>query len=303
MQCEGEMKLLQNLAVIGLSAVFPIFAVDADLLKYGGPDAKEIAGVYVSRVIASPLGLFAQSKLGQNNNQFAKFIADTGFDPRRDLVELVAFSQGGQGKKPGIVAARGRFDSALLGAAMATRGMKQASYSGVDIYERQGDTLIAFPEPGIVIAGDGAIVRAALDRRNKPSELDASVAAKINGAASRNDIWFVATGQGIKVGKMKLPDDSLEVVSGGLLLGSTVELTAEAVMKTEKDAQALAQVIQFMTAMGQMQGNRGSAPPFVTLLQNAKSSVQGTTVLFSVSAAQSDLEKLLSGPAKRASIQ
>ena len=305
MQYEGEMKLVRNLTVVAAFAALPTFALDADLLKYGGTDAKEIVGVYVSRVIASPLGLFAQSKIGQDPGAFAKFISDTGFDPRRDVVELIGFSQGDQGKKPGMVVARARFDMARLGAAFVANGMKQSTHSGIDTYERRGDTLIAFPEPGIVLAGDGAVVRAAIDRRGAPSSLDAAVAAKVNAAAARNDVWFVASGQrGLGFGKMKLPEDSLEVISGGLMLGSTVELTAEAVMKTEKDAQALAQVIQFVTAMGQMQGNRNSAaPPFLTLLQNAKSTVQGSTVLISVSAAQADLEKLLSPPLKQAAIQ
>jgi hypothetical protein len=295
------MKLLRNVAVIAACAAFPALALDADLLKYGGPDAKEVAGVYVSRVIASPLGLFLQSRIGEDQGGLAKFIADTGFDPRRDIVELVGFSQGAQVKKPGMVAARARFDAARLGAAFVANGMKQSTYSGVEVFERGIGALIAFPEPGIVLGGDGDLVRAALDRRGKPSELDPAVLSKVNNAASRNDVWFVAAGQrNIGLGRMRLPEDSLEGISGGLVLGSTVELNAEAVMRTEKDAQALAQLIQFITAMGQVQGNRGSGVPFLALLQNAKSTVQGTTVLFSVSATQEDLEKLLSPPLKRA---
>ncbi len=292
---------LNSLVLIATAAVSPIFAVDADLLKYGGADAKDIAGVYVSRVIASPLGLFAQSRLGQDDVAFGKFINVTGFDPRRDLIELVAFSPGGEGKKPGMVAARGRFDAERLGAALIEKGMKRSSYSGVDIYEGTGPATIAFPEPGIVVAGDTALVKPALDRRGKPSELSAALATKVALAGSRNDVWFVATGQsGLKFGKMQLPEDALEILSGGLTLGSTVELSAEAIMKTEKDAQALAQLIQFITAMGQMQGNKNPAmTPFLSLLQTAKSTVQGTTVLFSVSAPQSDVEKIFQSRPRR----
>jgi hypothetical protein len=296
---------LHNLVLIAAATVAPMLAVDADLLKYAGSDAKEIAGVYVSRVIASPLGLFAQSRIGQDDAAFSKFIAATGFDPRRDLVELIAFSQGGQGKKPGMVAARGRFDAALLGSALVEKGMKRATYSGIDTYEGTSGAIIAFPEPGIIVAGDSALVKPALDRRAKPSELDTSLAAKVNLAGSRNDVWFVATGQqGLKFGKMQLPDDALEVISGGLTLGSTVELNAEAIMKTEKDAQALAQLIQFITAMGQMQGDRNPAmTPLLSLLQTAKSTVQGNTVQFSVTAPQSDLEKLFAAPLRRANLK
>lgn len=298
MHYEDLMKLFRNLAVLSIAA-FPILALDADLLKYGGPDAKEMAGVYLSRVAASPLGNFAQSKIGPDREEFAKFIADTGFDPRRDLVELIAFSQGGQGKKPGMVVARGRFDTARLGAALIAKGMTHGAYAGVETYEEKS-RMIAFPEAGIGIAGDAAVVKAALDRRTQPANLDASIAEKV-AAASRNDVWFVATGQkNVGFGKMKLPDDALEMVSGGLMLGSVVELTAEAVMKTEKDAQALAQVVQFLTAMGQLQGNQNPRmTPLFALLQNAKSTVQGSTVLFSLSAPEADVEKLLSKPNKR----
>jgi hypothetical protein len=292
---------LNTLLLIAAASVTPMLAVDADLLKYGGSDAKDIAGVYVSRVMASPLGLFAQSRLGQEDAAFGKFITATGFDPRRDLIELVAFSPGGEGKKPGIIAARGRFDAALLGAALIEKGMKRSSYAGVDIYEGAGPTMIAFPETGIVVAGDTALVKPALDRRGKPSELNPAVAAKVGLAGARNDVWFVATGQsGLKFGKMQLPEEALEILSGGLTLGSTVELSAEAIMKTEKDAQALAQLIQFVMAMGQLQGNKNPAmTPFLSLLQTAKSTVQGTTVLFSVSAPQADVEKLFRARPRR----
>jgi hypothetical protein len=200
-----------------------------------------------------------------------------------------------------MIAARGRFDAALLGAAMTAHGMTKTSLGGIEAYEAPGNALIAFPETGIIVAGDSALVRPALARRTQPLNLDASLLAKVNSAGSRNDVWFVATGvTSMNFGKMALPADTLEVVSGGLLLGSTVELSAEAVMKTEKDAQALAQMIQFMIAMGdQIQGDRGQANPFLPLLQGAKSSVQGTSVLFSLTAAQSDLEKLFVGRTQR----
>ena len=86
-------------------------------------------------------------------------------------------------------------------------------------------------------------------------------------------------------------------MSGGLTFGSVVRLNAEAVMKTEKDAQSLVQLVKFMSTIG----NSGMGQ-VKQLLQNADAHAQGTTVVFSTSATEADLEQILGFRKKTASL-
>ena len=59
----GSYELLALTALWVVSPVVsPLLALDTDLLKYVGPDAKSVAGIYVDRAVSSPLGLFLQSR-------------------------------------------------------------------------------------------------------------------------------------------------------------------------------------------------------------------------------------------------
>lgn len=302
------MQFLSRLALVGVCVVSPVLAVDTDLLRYVGPDTKEIAGVYVDRAIGSPLGTFLLSMAGPENRDLTTFITATGFDPRRDLREVVLASPGrAQTQKQGLIAARGTFNGAQLGALAVLSGGQKESYNGVDIYfsgGRHGGAWFAFPEPSIALLGDEATLKAAIDRRTGGAEMDSRLAAKAQASGSQ-DVWFAAIGQtGIGLGKQFVPLEALDVVSGGLTFGSVVQLNAEALMRSEKDAQALLGVIKLVTGMLQLQQQKN--PGFAGLLpflQNSDAKVQGPAVLFSTFASESDIEKLLQGQRKVASLR
>jgi hypothetical protein len=95
---------------------------------------------------------------------------------------------------------------------------------------------------------------------------------------------------------VKLPAESVRFVSGGLTFGDIVRLDAEAVMNTEKDAQSLVQLVKFLTSMADSQ-RVGQAKE---LLRNAEAHAEGATVVFSTSASEADIEKLLGGGKKAA---
>jgi hypothetical protein len=303
------MRFLTNGMLLAVCLASPMLAVDADLLRYVGPDTKEIAGVYVDRAVASPLGMFLQSMAGPENGKFTNFIAATGFDPRRDLREIVVASSGrAQGKKSGLVVARGTFNAAQLGALAVLSGGQKETYNGVDIYfsgGRHGGAWFAFPETSIALLGDEAMLKAAIDRRAGTSELDPRLLAKTAAASSQQDIWFAAIGQtGVGLGKQFVPLESLDVISGGLTLGSVVQLNAEAMMRSEKDAQALLGIIKLVTGMLQLQQQKN--PDFARVLpflQNANAKVEGSAVLLSTFASESDIEQLIRGRRKLASIR
>lgn len=302
------MQLLRTALLFAACAATPVLALDAELLKYVGSDATAVAGVYVDRTLSSPLGVYLQSMNGSENRDFKTFIELTGFDPRRDLREIVFASPGGSRQKSGIVVARGAFNVSQLGTVtvQSNRGVKE-SYAGVDVYhaaEGKGPWF-AFPEPSIALLGDEALLKAALDRRSNASGLEARLLAKAQAASARYDVWFASTGQrGVGFGRGKLSAESVDLASGGLTLGATIQLNAEAVMRTEKDAQSLVDTIRFVSSLMQMQGQRNAEiNALTTLAQSAQTSVDGATVSISASIPQADVERMLNRSKRIAAIR
>ena len=294
--------------LIAVCLASPLLAVDSDLLRYIGPDTKQIAGAYVDRLASSPLGLFLQSKAGAENRDFINFVTATGFDPRRDLREVIVASPGQAQARKGLIAARGAFNGAQLGALAVLSGGKKDSYNGTDIYfagGAHGGVWFSFPESSIALLGDEANLKAAIDRRSNAAELDPKLLAKIQEAGSKQDVWFAAVEPtGIGYGKRFISLETVDVVSGGLTFGSVVQLNAEAVMRTEKDAQAVAGLIKMLTGMLQLQQqNNPDVARLLPFLQNADAKVDGSAVLFSTFASETDIEQLLRDRQMTASLQ
>src|SRR5450755_169266 len=67
-------------------------AADPALLRLLMPDAKVIAGLQVEQTKNSQFGQYVLSHMQVEDAGFKKFIAQTGFDPRRDVTEIVMAS-------------------------------------------------------------------------------------------------------------------------------------------------------------------------------------------------------------------
>jgi hypothetical protein len=64
------------------------------------PDAKVLAGVNVDSAKASPFGMYVLTQMQSNNTDLQQLIALTGFDPTRDVDEvLVASALGGAARR------------------------------------------------------------------------------------------------------------------------------------------------------------------------------------------------------------
>jgi hypothetical protein len=258
------MKLLASAILFAVCCVSPALALDAGLLQYAAPDATEIAGVNVDRAATSALAAGLIKRVGAG-----------------EIHEVIVVSQ----KGVGLIAVRGVFDRALVA------GKLKETYNGVELFAGpRGSDLVAFPEPTIALYGDAGTLKTALDRRGTAAVLDPVLSSKIRDIGSRYDAWFAAKGSSaMRFGKMKLPEESLQFLSGGLTFGTVVRLDAEAVMKTEKDAQSLVQLVKFFATMGDST-KMGQAKQ---ILQNADARAEGTTVVFSTSATEADLEQIL----------
>src|SRR5689334_17576659 len=120
-----------------ICAVLPARAADPQLLNLVMPDAKVLAGVNVDQAKTSAFG---QYLIGQFNAQtdpkLQELIAATGFDPTRDVHEILVATSGGTTQHTGLFLARGSFDPSRIAAFAASKGeVASEVYKGVTILE------------------------------------------------------------------------------------------------------------------------------------------------------------------------
>jgi hypothetical protein len=85
---------------------------------------------------------------------------------------------------------------------------------------------------------------------------------------------------------------NIRETSAGLELGSVVRLSAEALTRSDKDAQALVDVIRFMATMVRNNDtNNPDAQRFQSILDSLEVRAEASTVKLSVAVPESDLEQ------------
>ncbi len=311
------MAILRDSLLIALAAC-SAFAADSSLFSLASPDTKVVAGIHVDRTTASQFGQFLLNQMQRNDADFNKFVASTGFDPRRDLTEVIVASADGQ-KGHGLVAAHGTFDIARLVAAARTSGAAITNYKDVQIVAGKGDrNWSAFLDNRTAVLGDPDLVRTAIDRRGSGVGIDAKLAAKVNEVSGKYDAWMVSIAP-LSNFSGKLPDErmngmingemvqGIEQASGGVMFGSTVQIAGEAVARSEKDATALADVVRFLAGMVQMNRTKPEVAKLAALLDTLDLRTTSNTLTFSLSVPETDLEQLVkparSGAVRRVSIQ
>ena len=291
-------------------------AADPQLLNLVMPEAKIVAGVNIAKAKTSPFGQFVLRQM-PDNADFAQFVAASGFDPRRDLQEVVMAT--GAGQKTGLVVARGAFDAAKIAALAVADGKHQAStYNGAQLVTAiDPANLQAFAmfDNGFAAAGDLASVKSAIDRRKGSNPVNPLLASKIAlyGAA---DAWTVslvplsdlsAPPQGAPPlpGPLQgvLQGDLLKKItesSGSITFDAPVHINGEFVTGTDQDASALGDVVKFLASM--VQTNSG-ASAVTTLIQSLSVSTQGNVLKLGLAIPEAQLENLFTSSGKKTAVK
>jgi hypothetical protein len=306
------MKLLRNtlFSSILLSAA-AFAAVDPALLNLVPPDATMISGIQVDQSKTSKFGQYVLSQMSPSDPGLLKFITDTGFDPRRDLNELVVATTGPAGATQMVVFGRGTFNSAkIMTAGVASTGATVVTYNGVYLLTHQDKgtpSSLAFLGSSTAVMGSVDAVKAAIDRNHSGGPyLSSDIQAKIQSLGAANDAWFLSTGPVTNLFGGAMPDKNLSqamngnllqaVISanGGVKFGSqTIVVSGEAVTRSDKDATALADVIRFVA--GLVQTNQDGSPQAqqaATLLSGLQLSTSASTMKLSLSLPEATMEQL-----------
>ncbi len=284
-----------------------LHGADAALLNLLMPDAKVVAGVNVDQSVSSPFGQFLLAQLPTNDPGLAKLMAATGFDPRRDLHEILT---GTDGQRHGIVLARGNFDAArIFAAAQAAGGQTVETYSGVQILTGKKTSRphgLAILGDSIAIAGDLDSVHGAIDRRSAASTLiEPALASQVEQLSGSFDAWSVSilplSTLASQVGSGGNLNDllnstllkTIQQTGGGVKFGDTIEVSAQAVSNSSQNATALADVLRFLANMVQVNAPASSSAALGALLQNLSVQADGNTVNLTLTIPEKQLEDLV----------
>ena len=298
-----------TLTVATLIAVFAGLAPAADpqLVNLVMPDAQVLAGINVDLAKTTPFGQYLLSQIPSQGLHLGQISGQTGFDPTRDLHELLLASDGTP--QNGLVLARGAFDAQRIQSAGLAGGGVMESYKSLNILEDPKRTHgVAFLDATLAVAGDLASVKRAIDRQSLAAPLPASVIVQVDQWSGAHDAWALTTVPPSKLKPSAAPVppnpafqnafQSIQQAAGGVKFGTQVVFTAQAQTDSEQNATALANVLQFLSSLAQMQ-----APPpkaqVGALLQGLAVTSSGNVVNFSLSVAETELEQIMkSQPAR-----
>jgi len=274
-------------------------AADSQLLNLVMPEAKILAGVNVSQAKTSPFGQFFIAQVQAQDQHLRDVIMQTGFDPTRDLDELLLASNGAPSNASHLVLARGTFNIDKIDAAAKAAGATSETYKGVTIVEdpKHGQSF-AFLGASLAVAGGVADVKGAIDRQTAPATLDAALLVAVNQLSTTEDAWAVSL---VPPPAIKPPANApnvpaipstvfqnIQQAQGGIKFGAQVVLNADLQADTAQNATALANVFQFLVNLGQMQSQQNSQT--TAALKSIVISAARTTVTVSASLPEAQVE-------------
>ncbi len=124
--CQQRGSLCLSFTALLCSLALPLgaFAADPSLLQMVMPDSQVVAGLQVTQAKGSLFGQYVLSHLSVNNTKLEEFTAETGFDPRQDVSEIVIASNWKSNTPDNrwLVAAHGTFNAAKISAAAQSNG-------------------------------------------------------------------------------------------------------------------------------------------------------------------------------------
>jgi hypothetical protein len=294
-----------NTATLVVMSAGLLPAADPGLLNLVMPDARILAGVNVDQAKTTPFGAYV---LGQIQTQSAsarhlqQVAAWTGFDPTRDLHELLLASNGAPGSKSGLVLARGNFDAGKIQAAGQAGGGATITYKGVALLLDPKQThAVAFLDPTLAVAGDVASVEGAIDRQTAPAPLNAALLVQVNQLSLSEDAWAIAN---MPLSALKPPAtpsnpqnaavqnafQNIQQGAGGVKFGSQIVFTGQLQADTPQNATSIAGVVQFLASMAQLQAQQKN-PQLAAVLPSLSVTTNANLVNLSLSVPEAQAEQ------------
>ena len=181
----------------------------------------------------------------------SKALAQTaipGLDPFHDVDEILLGSAGEGQNPPSLVVIKGRFKAEAFSSAGARdRNALMMGSPG-------SQQMMAFVNANTVLAGDPALVRAALARDAEGASIEPALAARAAALRARYDLWAtgaVPPGAKLPAGAGQL--ESIDSFDIGVALAHGLECSADLHVRSPQEMEKLKSSLQFLEAALKMQ--------------------------------------------------
>jgi hypothetical protein len=313
------MNKIYSLALtLSLAAATASAGVTPALLNLVMPDATVVSGMNVDQSITSPFGQYILSQMQFNDSDFLQFVTSTGFDPRKDLHEILAATPANGTPAPhsALILGRGVFNVAMITGAATSGGGTVTNYRGFNIIgppanEPNSQVALVFLDNATAAMGDTASVKAAIDRKIAGATYTGTLAQSAVTVSATNSAWFatntplsdfMSSKQGGNLAGVSQSPlmQNITSASGGVQFGTTaITVSADAVTTSPQNAQALVDVLKFFVSM--LAGNANAPAGAVSVANSAQFSVNGSTAHISLLLPEAQVEQLLMPQAKHKS--
>ncbi|HUA59258.1 MAG TPA: hypothetical protein VML19_10920 [Verrucomicrobiae bacterium] len=288
------MKLWPVVLLSGLAAT-AVMASDVSVLELAPAGTNAAIGINVRGLLDSPMAkeikTAAAGHKGFSGLPGAPKI--DGFDPFKDLDQLVVFVQSGSGKPSTLLVLTGRFDVEKMGA-----GAKK--YHDVPLLEASQGQVLAVLDGATGIYGEQELVQQAIDRRGSGTQLGADLAARIDAARQKYDAWGLGEfPDGIAVpGEAESMFRSIDRFSFGASLRQGLELNLEAHAKSPEDASKIAAALSLLETAIKAAPKNGDGTKFEVHSDNGTFQIAVSVPQEALEAQHSALAGLFSGDMK-----
>lgn len=295
MQCHVLASVL-----ISAAALSGAERIDNVLVKLVPRDSVSLLGVQMDQVKNTPFykKLIAQQKL----TQLDEFAAQTGFDPRRDVRELLVASN--LTKNSGVLLARGNFH-VTPDALAKMKDMRRTAYKGYTLWTgTEQESGFSILDSTLVIAGPVASMHAALDQYAARDDREQSpLLRKAMAVPMRNQIWLVSQG-GSDFLANNMPDagpvanfghifKNLESAQLQADLSAGLNALITGACKTEADAKSLSDAARGLIGFGRLSVPEGQ-PQLLRVWDAIQVSQQGRTLSVNADIPTELVDRLLS---------
>jgi hypothetical protein len=225
--------------------------IDPGLEALIPPDTLHLVGARVEEIRDSPL-----YKMYDGQRQTAmldEFGKRTGVDPRRDIAEVLAANDG----KQTLMLVRGKFQPAAIEKKVTAEGAATLSHRGRTLLGNE-HFATAFVSDTIAIGGPAALVRATLDRGNKPMpERLASLVRSLQGkaqvfAVSMGSLPALGVPQGSNFRNLERAFSGIDTALVSVDLSSGLRLSVDAKYATEADARQVHGAVRGLIGLGRL---------------------------------------------------
>jgi len=290
--------------------------LDRSLLALLPANATSLVGVDVERLKRTPAWRYwEEQSLRSHDTKFDEFTRETGFDPRRDVQELLVASTG---EKQFVAVARGAFNVSAMTRAMKEKNATVENYRGLEVLGGDGkdqNGRFCFLDEKTVLAGTRPEVLSAIDRKagGGPSlTSNTALLSRAQAISGTHQIWAVSSNPGQLVSR-NLPRagnaqasnlarifSTMSHTSLALDLSGGLELRAQGLCQSGQDAKTLADAVRGLVALGRLSAS-DKEPEMMNALDGIQVEERNNELGITVKLDQPNFEKLLekTGPRRR----